>query len=295
MLKAILPSRISRQLSRIERYWRRLSLLLSVVATIRGRYATDKRTVWHSIVVAPVDLLLGLDEWREPRLVADAEVISARMGIFAVRGNCDDLSHVLWANFAGLFDAIRPLVKPGDVVIDAGANLGAVTVFLSGLVGSLGKVIAIEMMPETAARLRRTVELNRLQTVTVVERAVTAKSGLRLVPHAVPGLHGQNSIALTINGKLEASIEVRTATIDEIAAGFDDIAFMKLDLEGAEPMALRGALATLPRIRAIVFESWQSDGGEAAMMLREAGFLIDPIDGRNFLARRSHYSHSSNA
>ena len=57
-------------------------------------------------------------------------------------------------------------------------------------------------------------------------------------------------------------------------------------LEGAEPNALRGATATLPRVRSIIFASWHSgDSDETAQILRQAGFVISPDYGRNWLAQ----------
>ena len=77
-----------------------------------------------------------------------------------------------------------------------------------------------------------------------------------------------------------------TTTLDQVASGLGDIALVKLDLEGAEPLALRGATQMLKRTRAMLFESWDGDGDETSRMLREAGFSIEPVDGRNFLAMR---------
>lgn len=285
-LKRVLPASIARALVRTENYGRRLAVLASVARNIRGRSAADARVVWRSIVLGPRNLLRDLDLYREPQLVADAEVISKGLGLFAVRGNCDDLGHVLRPYFADLFDAVGPLIKKGDVVIDAGANLGTVSVFLARLVGPSGKVIAVEMMPATAAGLRRNIALNKLHGVKVVEKALAGTAGMTVVAQVEPGMYGQASIADIANGRPRTSIEVTTTTIDEIAAGLGEIAFMKLDLEGAEPIALRGAVATLPRVRAILFESWDGDGGDTTRILRSAGFDISPVDGRNWLAIR---------
>ena len=101
------------------------------------------------------------------------------------------------------------------------------------------------------------------------------------------GMHGQASIARVADGRVRDTIDVLTTTIDDIAAGLGEIALIKLDLEGAEPNALRGATATLSRVRAVIFESWHNgDSDETARILRQAGFVISPVDGRNWLAKQ---------
>ena len=286
-LKKVLPAGITKILLKAENYGHRLAACATIARCIRGRTAADARVVRRSLAAAPALLLRNLDAYREPVLVADAEVVSKGLGVFAVRGNCDDLGHVLRPYFAAMFDSILENVKAGDVVIDAGANLGAVTVFLAKRVGPSGTVITVEMMPATATQLRRNIVLNDLHNVTVVEKALAEKPGLTVSASVEADMHGQASIARAADGRERYSIDVLTTTIDEIAAGLGEIALIKLDLEGAEPNALRGATATLPRVRAIIFESWHSgDSDETAKSLRQAGFVISPVDGRNWLAQQ---------
>ena len=68
----------------------------------------------------------------------------------------------------------RYLVQPGGVVIECGAHHGEHTILLSRWVGSSGRVIAVEPMPENVAILRRNIELNRLTNVTVIEKVVSS-------------------------------------------------------------------------------------------------------------------------
>ena len=65
-------------------------------------------------------------------------------------------------NNADMFRKMRALVSAGDIVIDAGANIGAVSVFWRDKVGLSGSVTAVEMMPDTAKRLRHNLSLNGL-------------------------------------------------------------------------------------------------------------------------------------
>jgi predicted O-methyltransferase YrrM len=116
--------------------------------------------LWRSLAKAPFEMLGDLDRWREPTLDSDAEVIAKGLGLFYIRRRSDDLAQVVPSNNAELFSVIQREVRAGDTVIDAGANIGAVTVYLASRVGPTGNVLAIEMIPKTATCLRTNVELN---------------------------------------------------------------------------------------------------------------------------------------
>jgi peptidoglycan/xylan/chitin deacetylase (PgdA/CDA1 family) len=124
--------------------------------------------LWRSLAKAPFEMLGDLDRWREPTLDSDAEVIAKGLGLFYIRRRSDDLAQVVPSNNAELFSVIQREVRAGDTVIDAGANIGAVTVYLASRVGPTGNVLAIEMIPKTATCLRTNVELNYLRNVTLV-------------------------------------------------------------------------------------------------------------------------------
>src|ERR1035437_10176539 len=71
-------------------------------------------------------------------------------------------------------DVMRKTVKPGDTVLDVGANVGALTVPMAQMVGPSGKVIAWEPQPETFALLKKNIEQNDLNNVTMRKCAAGA-------------------------------------------------------------------------------------------------------------------------
>jgi len=208
------------------------------------------------------------------------------IGRFHVRAMTDDLYHVLPSREAHVVSAVRANLGEGSTFVDAGANIGFFTILAAGIVGPRGRVYAIEMMPRTADRLRLNIAENDLTNVAVLEHALSAKSGEEVLATVPEHKFGRASIVNDAGGESHSTISVRTRTIDELlveSAGPIDL--MKLDLEGAEALALKGAAEVLKRVRAIIFEQLRGQS-EAAELLEQSGFRLSTLDGNNFLAVR---------
>ena len=73
-----------------------------------------------------------------------------------------------------LQEAVRKLVKPGEVIYDVGANIGYVSLLLAKAAGETGKVYAFEALPENAERWRKNMELNGMDSrLCLIPKAVT--------------------------------------------------------------------------------------------------------------------------
>ncbi len=134
--------------------------------------------------------------------------------------------------------------KAGDVVIDIGAGIGEETVAFSKMVGPTGRVISIEAHPETFSALVATVERSKLDNVTLLNCAVADKNGSIQIGTA--DCHVASSI---FQG---AGTTVPAKTLDSIVdqLGLGDIAFIKMNIEGAEKLAIRGMDAVIWRLSA---------------------------------------------
>jgi FkbM family methyltransferase len=132
---------------------------------------------------------------------------------------------------------IKKLLRPGDVFVDAGANIGYFTMLAARLGG---RVHAFEPHPLNRARLVDHLRDNQLaHLVTVHTEALSDKRGIATMHMPPPdaGNHGEASLF----GVGEA-VEVATARMDEVLAGTKPT-LIKLDVEGAEPLVVAGMTA----------------------------------------------------
>ena len=153
---------------------------------------------------------------------------------------------------AGTFDPvvqrlIADHVRRGSVVLEAGGHIGFFTVLLSRAVGPTGRVEVFEPEPRLRASLERHVEANGLSNVNVVPLALSDSAGGTATFHLTHQA-GWGSLRAGIWEETE-TVEVGLTTIDAHVerVGIDParIGFVKLDVEGVEPEALRGAERTL--------------------------------------------------
>jgi FkbM family methyltransferase len=137
-------------------------------------------------------------------------------------------------------------LKPGLTVIDVGAHVGLHTLMFSQRIGPTGHVLAIEPSPANARLLRSHIAWNDCRNVEVIEaivgdREADVSFSFRADPTDPGGF--ANSLAYNIGGKTDT---VPMTTIDVICAGRHPH-LIKIDVEGAELLALRGACETLSR------------------------------------------------
>ena len=181
---------------------------------------------------------------------------------------------------------MRRVVRPGDVALDVGANLGLHTVLLAQLVGPAGHVVAFEPNPELVPALELTVK--GLRNTTLQPFALSDRNTDATL--FVPDDSSMASLAdWTSAGDLgewrerQRMRQPRTMTcprrrLDDLVAGGVVAApdFIKCDVEGAELMVFEGGRRTLDREDAplILFESREDTAG---------GFGLKAADAAEFL------------
>jgi FkbM family methyltransferase len=139
--------------------------------------------------------------------------------------------------------------KAGDIVIDGGGCWGDTALYFANKVQPNGSVICFEIVPGNRSIIQANLALNpRLKPfVQVVDKALWDHSGALLEVHDA----GPSTTLVRAQGRAEADVTISTLSIDDVVAqeGLDRVDFLKLDIEGSELRALKGAQQTLKRFR----------------------------------------------
>lgn len=147
------------------------------------------------------------------------------------------------------------LLRPGDAVVEVGANIGAITVPLAKAVGPAGKVLAFEPQPMVFHTLCANLALNALENACAYPYALGIHQGYTGMPrmdYAVANNFGGVSLpagdALTQGGYLP----VPSVRLDEVCL---DMAprLLKIDVEGMECEVLQGAERLIRRSRPLLY------------------------------------------
>ena len=284
-IQTILPAPVDLAQKSLRTAIHRLGLWGGLFRDCRGVSPVDQVVLVRSFRASLAGLTDAPGQWREPQLVEHATLVVTDGFRFTIRARSDDLGHIRQRTHQRLIDPLLGHLPPGGTAIDAGANIGIFTANFSRAVGPTGRVIAVEMMPETAISLRQTIALNDLGNVELVEMALSDEAGKVLDIGMPDASHfGQASIIRNLDGR-GRSISVMATTLDDVTKGLERIHIMKMDLEGAELLALRGARRTLQITDAILYEVAEDDA-EIDRIFSNNGYRIRRIDGLNKLAER---------
>jgi FkbM family methyltransferase len=134
---------------------------------------------------------------------------------------------------------LRDTLRPGQVVVDVGANIGLLTLIAAHQVGPQGRVFAFEPGPLSFALLSANIAANGYHNVTIDNAAVSDRDGTVDLYVCATG-ESDNRISGTIDdGSGRERISVRSVALDDY---FQDraIDFIKIDAQGAEPLILKG-------------------------------------------------------
>lgn len=163
-------------------------------------------------------------------------------------------------------------VRPGMLVVDVGANLGALTVPLARLVGETGAVIAIEPQRLTYQALCGNLALNSIKNTLAFHCALGAEEGTITVPNLDVD-HVNNFGALAL-GHHERGAIVPQTTLDALIG--DVCHFVKIDVEGMEREVLAGAHETIAKCRPVLYVENDREQHSAGLIddLRQLGYRL---------------------
>lgn len=184
-------------------------------------------------------------------------------------------------------DLVRAKIAAGDVVLDIGANIGYYTLIFAKCVGPQGRVVAFEPEPGNFSLLQENVAANGYRNVSLFRLAVSDRAG-----RARLYLDGENAGDSRMYDSHDGrpSVDVETVRLDDhLGSSLGRIDLIKMDIQGAEPAALRGMLGLLEKHRGVklVVEFWPyglrlagANAGEFLQTLCRAGFDLWNLDER---------------
>ncbi len=150
---------------------------------------------------------------------------------------------------------IRRTLKPGQNVVDIGANIGYFAFTMASIVGAKGRVYAFEPIARNAEVLRRSIRENRFGGRVVLEEvAVADKAGEIELVTPERSVNWGGAYLRAGDAELpegHVAEKVKTVELDECPFR-RPISFIKIDIEGAEPLALRGARKMLKKDRPVI-------------------------------------------
>ena len=159
-----------------------------------------------------------------------------------------------WETWIGA--ALRRLIRPGDRVVEVGANFGAHSVAMARAVGPTGRLICLEANPRLAPLVERSLVFNgyadRAEVVAAAAgnaaRPVTMITSRR---NAGGGALSEDPAGLGPGGELMTVPGVR---LDDLVEGAVDL--IRMDAEGSEPLILAGARRLLSSPAIVVMLEW---------------------------------------
>ena len=199
-------------------------------------------------------------------------------------------SQIFWYGYYSrdILLVLRSLLRPGMVVIDAGANIGEITLVAAKLVGASGNVYAFEPLPEIAGELSKNVHLNDFTQVSIQKKGLSDEPGEKDIFRASSDFddgskHEGLATLYPSEKRATKAGKISLVTLDDFCEQVDikHLNLIKMDIEGAELPALRGGMKTLRRFMPyLIIEVQQETASQAGYNAADILALLQPIGYR---------------
>lgn len=172
----------------------------------------------------------------------------------------------------------------GETFVDCGANIGQFSLIASRCVGANGKVIAIEPEENNYEQLKKNLDLNHAQNVSIIKSALGERDGsvdffVRSAEHGFSN-RGVHSLHAHSDWLEPMKVTVPLRKLDGILRSEQRVDIIKMDIEGAELGALKGAEESLERFSPLIFLE--------ANEICTRYFGHSTLDVKNWLLRRGY-------
>jgi FkbM family methyltransferase len=213
--------------------------------------------------------------------------------VMPVPGGCAEFAFHFWRDvntiaYAGwerqILRVLQTCVEPGHTVIDVGAHVGHFTIYAAHLVGSSGRVVAVEPAPINFDTLRKNVQRNGIEAfTTALQVALAATEGTADLFD--DGGTAGTEYSLVPNRSRGVACQTTLITLDRLVAHqrLERVDFVKIDAEGAELDILRGGKQTLrrPGISVLVeLHPWAVSPHDVCALLEAEGLRLYEVRDR---------------
>lgn len=248
-------------------------------------------------LTAVVSTYLNSLEFANRRLIGtqrNASYTLAEMGKWSLMVDASDEDvgkHILAGQYEPHVTSVfESTLRPGMRVIDIGANIGYFSMLAAGLVGAEGSVVAFEPNPDNARMLEFSRRKNGFDHIRLYQTAASDTDGILVLNSTY-----SNGTTSQPSEDVEALLAARTVPclqLDQVLLAGARVDFIKIDIEGAEYRALKGAEALLQRDRPTIVSEFSPnampgisgvDGSAYLRFLMDMGYSIDVLleDGKH--------------
>lgn len=175
-------------------------------------------------------------------------------------------------------ERLRTMYRPGQVVVDVGANIGQTSMWAARMVGPTGRVLALEPHPGNYQRMLSNLALNNFTNITPIQVGLGETARTAMMDQPRPDNAGAHRVHPS------GSTPVKLTTLD--ALDLDRVDVLKIDTEGYELRVLMGGRKTIARDRPLMFievhDGHLRDAGTSASELvayiRDLGYRVTNAD-----------------
>ena len=201
-------------------------------------------------------------------------------------------------------EKLYSLIQKDDVVFDVGTNIGETLLNFAKLTGEKGYAFGFEPDEENYKKLQKNISLNNFSNIHVFKNAVSDKKETVKLYCVDPHNRGMNRI-LENEGNVDYVYSiVESTTLDEIVEknNIEKLDLIKIDIEGYEMHALRGAIRVLKRFRPILFVEIgytrliknKTSPNELVKLLEDLGYSISQAETDEKITSSHDFSYLQN-
>ena len=191
---------------------------------------------------------------------------------------------------------LNEIIKPNDICIDIGANVGYYSIFLSKIIGESGKVLAVEPIPLFAEIWNKNVKRSKIKNLEMYNCALGGTE--EIVKMGIPEVngvlhHGMTKIVSTKEEKYIEYFDVEMKVPDNIFLNLEKLDFIKCDVEGYESEVFSNMKETIRKFNPIIQSELSGNKNRLKVisLLKELGYVpsilnnnkLEKIEEENYL------------